>query len=234
MSYSSPGRAIEPFNLLQEGLPQTGSIYLPLLLLGSPTVVLSILQETLAPLTNGMTPLAGGLLFLSIPVSIVTVTTTAHFIYRYLRERTIDASGAFNKGIGTSLNAFMGCIIYIIAITVGFILLLLPGIYLSVAMGFFLCAMVSNNCSLFDSFNYSMNLVKGRWWPTFGSLLVASVFVIPLVIVTKIAGSTWNAPGSAMASIITNVASLFITPFLQVFQMKLYLRLQDTAAFNGK
>jgi hypothetical protein len=232
MSYSSPGRAIEPFNLLQESLSQTGPIYLPLLLLGSPMVVLSILQETLAPLANGMNPLTGGLLFLLIPVSIVMTTTTVHFVYRYLREQTIDASGAFNKGIGTSLNAFMGYIIYLLAITVGLILLLLPGIYLSVAMGFFLCAMVSNNCSLFDSFNYSMNLVKGRWWATFGSMLVALAIIIPLVIITVTAESIWNSPGNVMASIITNVASLLITPFLQVFQMKLYLRLQDTAAFN--
>jgi hypothetical protein len=232
MSYSSPGRAIEPFNLLQESFSQTGPIYLPLLLLGSPTVVLSILQETLAPLEKGITPLAGGLLFLLIPVSIVMITTTAHFIHRYLRELTIDASGAFNKGIGTSLNVFMGYILYSLAIAVGLILLVLPGIYLSVTMGFFLYAMVSNNCSLFDSFNYSMNLVKGRWWPTFGSMLVSIVIVIPLIIVTMIAESIWKSPGSPMSSIITNLASLFITPFLQVFYMKLYHRLQDTAAFN--
>jgi hypothetical protein len=232
MSYSSPGRAIEPFNLLQESLSQTGPIYLPLLLLGSPTVVLSILQETLAPLTKGINPLSGGLLFLLIPVSIVMTTTTAHFLYRYFRERTIDASGAFSKGIGTSLNAFMGYVLYFIVIVVGFMLLLLPGIYLSVALGFFLYAMVSNNCSLFDSFNYSMNLVKGRWWPTFGSTLVAIVIIIPLVIITMVAESIWSSSGKEIASIITNLAGLFITPFLQVFYMKLYLRLQDTAALN--
>ncbi len=232
MSYSSPGRAIEPFNLLQESFSQTGPIYLPLILLGSPTVVLSILQETLAPLASGITPLAGGLLFLLIPVSVVMTVTTIYFIYRYLRERTIDASGAFNKGIGTSLNAFMGYILYSLAIAVGLILFLLPGIYLSVAMGFFLCAMVSNNCSLFDSFNYSMNLVKGRWWATFGSLLVTLVFIIPLIVVTMIAESIWSSAGNGIASIVTNLASLFIIPFLQVFHMKLYLRMQDTAAFN--
>jgi hypothetical protein len=233
MSYSSPGRAIEPFNLLQESLSQTGPIYLPLLLLASPAVVLSILQEILAPLASGITPLAGGLLLLLIPVSIVMIATTTHFVYRYLREQTIDVSGAFNKGIGTSLNAFMGYIIYFLAITVGLILLLLPGLYLSVAMGFFLYAMVSNNCSLFDSFNYSMNLVKGRWWATFGSMLVALVLIIPLLIVTLVAESIWNSPGNAIASIITNLVSLLITPFLQVFYMKLYIRLQDTASFNG-
>lgn len=237
MSSSYSNRAIEPFKLLQESFSQTGPIYLPLLLIAAPGIVISIVQRILSS-TVGITPLYYGLGLISIVVSIITTSTMINFVYRYLRERTIDLNGAFHKGLGTSSTVALGFLLCFIAGFVGTLLLIAPGIYLMVVLAFTINAIVLENCSAIDGLKYSMNLVKGRWWATFGSILVGLLCLLPLLfgsfkIITLAAVAT-NASDSTflVASIGISLLTLLITPFLNMYYIKLYARLQDTALFN--
>jgi hypothetical protein len=276
MSSSYSNRAIEPFKLLQESFSQTGPIYLPLLLVTAPGMVISIVQRILVS-TVGITPLYYGLGLISIVVSIITTGTVMTFVYRYLRERTIDLNGAFHKGLGRSSTVALGLIYFIsifvgpfllivkgiypvvrvalllasvalelgssldfISIFVGTFLLIIPGIYLLVVLAFTIYAIVSENCSAIDGLKYSMNLVKGRWWATFGSILVGFLCLLPLIFgsvkiatLSAVAAAT-NASDSTLlvASIGISLLTLLISPFLNMYYMKLYARLQDTALLN--
>jgi hypothetical protein len=237
MSSSYSNRAIEPFKLLQESFSQTGPIYLPLLLVTAPGMVISIVQRILVSAV-GITPLYYGLGLISIVVSIITTGTIMTFVYRYLRERTIDLNGAFHKGLGISLTVALGSLLYSISIFVSMFLLIIPGIYLMVVLAFTIYAIVSENCSAIDGLKYSMNLVQGRWWATFGSILVGSLCLLPLIFgsikIATLSVVATNASDSTLlvASISISLIILLISPFLNMYYMKLYARLQDTALFN--
>jgi hypothetical protein len=225
MTYTS--RAIEPFNLLQESFSQTGPIYVPLLLLAIPAQVIAIVQGfVMDPKAVSQSPLYYGLLVLSVIVSLIMTGTVMHFVYKYLRELTIDLNGAFNRGVGMFLNLFIGYVLYMLIVIVGLILLIIPGIYISVVLGFFIYAMVSENCSFMDGFKYSMDLVKGRWWATFGSMLVGVLCLLPIIVLSSILGTT------GVPAIITALISVAIIPFINVYYVKLFIRMQETAGLN--
>ena len=76
---------------------------------------------------------------------------------------------------------------WIIAETIGFILLILPGfavfcgaVYLAVRWSLVLAAMMAEDIGPIRSLGRSWNLVRGSWWRTFGILLI--VWVMWLVI----------------------------------------------------
>lgn len=89
------------------------------------------------------------------------------------------------KGIGAM-------IVYAFITLFGFIFLIVPGAYFSIAMAFFLFFLIIRDRSLGDSLSDSMALVKGHWWNTFFYLLVlqliigmiAYVFNVPYLFLT--------------------------------------------------
>lgn len=67
-------------------------------------------------------------------------------------------------------------LIYMLAFLVGSILLIVPGIYLSVMLAFAFYAAAADNKGPIESIKYSYGLVKGNWWRTAG-LLTIMMFV---------------------------------------------------------
>ena len=80
-------------------------------------------------------------------------------------------------------------ILYGLAVGVGFIFILLPGIYLAVRFMLIMPFLVTENIAL-DSFSRSSTMVKDNWWRSFGlgivlliiMYAVALVFTIPAVL----------------------------------------------------
>jgi hypothetical protein len=68
-------------------------------------------------------------------------------------------------------------ILYVIGQVIGFVLLIIPGIWLYAAWSVHVPALVIEGAGPFRALGRSRRLVKGRWWPTAGALLVASVMV---------------------------------------------------------
>ena len=85
-----------------------------------------------------------------------------------VREALALGSARFGAAIGAT-------ILYLLAIILGFILLIIPGIYLSVRLYLAAQAAVVDDRSPGDALRRSAELVKGRWWQTFGRLLLAGI-----------------------------------------------------------
>jgi hypothetical protein len=222
MSFSPTRQPIEPFKLLNDAIGQVGPVYVPLLIIASAGVVYNIIQAALpaiapiAALVYGLivTPIIGG--------------AGMAFCYNYLQQGTSDLKGAFDKAIAQSGQLIIGTILYALAVMVGFVCLIVPGIYLSVRFGFVTYAIISENCSAIDGFKYSSKLVEGRWWPIFGSMLVSIIFVIPVFIMGIIAGIMF-VKQPLLAGIAGGIIGALVTPPLVLFYVKLYLRIQETA-----
>ena len=101
-------------------------------------------------------------------VSILSAFIFGLFVMGYLKNclQTLDgeepqfsAYGQVSRKLLTFLVAY---IIYYIIVIIGLVLLIVPGIYLSLRLQFFFASMVEENTGIMDSFKRSWNITKGR------------------------------------------------------------------------
>ena len=119
----------------------------------------------------------------------------------------------------------------VLSVMAGFLGLIIPGIYLAIQLSFVLYAITIEGDSGIDGMKSSWALVKGRWWPVFGSVILPQLFIfIPMVAVGVIAGVLFGRNATPVASILGAVMGLLVTPILSLYFVKVYLRLKAIAA----
>jgi hypothetical protein len=223
MSFNQPQQPIAPFQLLGDSLSQVAPVYAPLLIIASPALLMNIAQNVLPIGVSSALTIGYSLGLLPILTGI-----SVYFIYRYLKQGTVDLSGAANRSLSQSGQLILGHILYLLAVSLGFICLILPGIYLSVRWGFVLYEIVSENCSAIDGFKRSSELVKGRWWPVFGSMLAVVLMLLPAFFVVGIVRAMFVSQ-PLIAAVISSIIGLLVGPIIGMYYVKLYMRLQETA-----
>ena len=109
----------------------------------------------------------------------------------------------------------MGWILLLVSsiVMAGFFLFIVPGILLSVSLMFALYPLYDEGLQGMDAVLASHYAVKGRWWNTFGKLLLISLISFVL----------------NMIPLIGPVLYVLFTPFLFLFMVALYRNLQETA-----
>ena len=155
------------------------------------------------------TELAGVLLTTTLALVLTTLSAAACF-------RAI--SGVYlgeNPTVGDSLRfaasrllpVIVLSFLYFLGLVPAFIALIIPGIWLSVAWSVSFPALLSEGIGPVAALGRSFRLVKGRWWPTFGALLVM------YVLVAVISGILGALLGAALIAAVDNeaVAAVFYT-----------------------
>jgi len=147
----------------------------------------------------------------------------------------ITAQLALQQGITKVPITVVTGILLFIMLTVGFILLVVPGIYLSVIFTFFTEAIALRNSKFFNAFTYSQNLVKGQFWRVFGRLLVIGIalfllsvaLIIPQIFLSVLLAAfpiLQNAIVIILNLILVLINYLFIITFTVYFLNLDYLR----------
>jgi hypothetical protein len=120
-------------------------------------------------------------------------------------------------------------ILWVIVIAIGTVLLIIPGIYLAVVLCLSLPALLFEGGGPFHAFGRSRSLVKGRFWPTLGLLLVGYLLVaiigaIIQAILVGIAGASGSSVvPSAIATVIgSTLSNAITTPYLAAVLTILY------------
>ncbi len=111
------------------------------------------------------------------------------------------------------LPALGGMILYFLMILIGFILLVVPGVYLALRYGMFLTAMVDRNLGVIDSFTYSSSLTTNNRARLFGltgmsiglalagilALCVGIFFAMPVISLSWVVAYRWMQYGHRAA-----------------------------------
>ncbi len=109
----------------------------------------------------------------------------------------------------------MGWILLLVSsiVITGFFLFIVPGIFLSVTLMFALYPLYEEGLQGMDAVLASHYCVKGRWWNTFGKLLL--IWLIALVL--------------HLIPFVGQILYVLFTPFLFLFMVALYRNLRGTA-----
>jgi hypothetical protein len=181
------------------------------------------------------TALAGSLLRAILNIVLLTIASAACFRAVsgvYLGEHpTVQRSLAF--GAGRVLPVIWLSILYAFGLIIPFLLLVLPGIWLAVAWSVSYPALLSEEIGGAAALQRSYRLVKGRWWPTFGAILV--MYLIVLVIqgilgllfgATLIASLDNEALAAVLYTIVNTLSSLITLPLFAAVLTIIYFDLR--------
>ena len=91
-------------------------------------------------------------------------------------------------------NIFVASLLVVIVASIGFVFLIIPGIYLGITLSLIIPIMIFEKKSIGDAFSRCFQLIKDKWWSTFGLIFVAGViqgmmgfiFNIPEMILTVV------------------------------------------------
>lgn len=202
------------------------NLSLSLLFLGAPLmIVVSLLVAYMqADMQIGSVDYAKGLpdgfwtLYLTIiPVYLIAYSWLMTVTYAYLTEylngnREITPGQVFSRASQKIVRILVANIITGIMILFASFLLIIPGIYLLVALTFVQVIVIVEDVPVFKSISRSMALIKGKWWSTFGLIIVMSivlglmqlVFTIPTYINLFVKGLHHNLFAFDAVTIISN------------------------------
>jgi hypothetical protein len=116
-----------------------------------------------------------------------------------------------------------------IAIGIGFVLLIVPGLFLLTIWSLIVPVIVIGRSTAMDSFGHSWKLVRGFAWQVFGTYVL--VFLILIVVNILISLILVALPVAARDSISSVVSGTVVTPFLALVVTLIYYRL--SAARGG-
>lgn len=134
---------------------------------------------------------------ISLGVNVVTYTITAGIFLYAIKRAAGDASASFDDVLscfGIALPIFGLAVLQGILTGLGFVLLILPGIYLAVAYAFAIPLKVERGLGIWESLETSRKSVTNVWWKVAGLFLVVGLAVILGGAVTLGIGLIWLAP----------------------------------------
>jgi hypothetical protein len=110
-----------------------------------------------------------------------------------------------------------------IAITIGLILLIVPGLYLITIWAVIVPVIVLEGAGVFASFGRSQQLVRGHGWHVFGTLVLAWIIML---VVNLVLGLIFAALPHALSSGLASVISgTIVAPFIALIVTLVYYRL---------
>jgi len=159
---------------------------------------------------------------LFLPVYFILASGLIYQMQGVAESRDVGLQEALMRGAKTLLPIIIGIILYVLILMVGFVLLIIPGIILSVSLYFWYTGVVLDNESPLQALKHSHRLVWGNWRRT---LTVLSVFWIILLVVYMgfgIAVGVFMATGGAsdtegfrlVSELVAALISTVITPFI--------------------
>ncbi len=165
------------------------------------------------------TIIAGTLITAVLAMVLYTLASAACFRAvsgAYLGQRH-TASESWRFAATKLLPLLLLSLLFFLAVVAGTIALIVPGIWLSIALSLSFPALLSEGLSPVAAMRRSFGLVRGRWWATFGALFVMYLIVavisgvVGAVIGGILGAATDSRTVSAVVLTIVNILASMIT-----------------------
>lgn len=121
-------------------------------------------------------PFLFAMLFMIISYVIITVVTYAHLlIYKESETGVFEIDDVWKRVKKIFFPVFLTGIGYSFFVGLGFVFLIVPGIYLSITLSIIFIVRLEEEIGFFDAVSRCIKLIKDNWWFTFGLMLVIGI-----------------------------------------------------------
>lgn len=121
-------------------------------------------------------PFLIGMFFTVLSYLIITVVTYSHLIiYKQTENGIFDIEDVWQMVKKNFFMILFTGIGYTVAVVFGFIFLIIPGIYLLVALSLIFIVRLEEGLGFFDAISRCTKLISGNWWFTFGLIIVVGI-----------------------------------------------------------
>lgn len=199
-------RRIEVGRVISESFSMYGANAAPLL--GAAVVIFAI-----SGLMQGILNESGGfiLTMLGLIISLIAQALFTGFVVGVVAD--VRADGRRDLGAGDLLSSAQGVIVPLIvnsilkgiAIVIGFILLIVPGLILLTIWAVTSPAIVAERVGALDAFGRSYELVRGQSWQVFGVIVVAFLIVFISSGIALAIGASIGAGATVFLAIVVSV-----------------------------
>jgi Membrane domain of glycerophosphoryl diester phosphodiesterase len=150
-----------------------------------------------------------------------------HALLAIADGRPPRAGAAITQGLEAFRPVFVPVLLASLGILVGFLLIVLPGIWLATRWAFTTQAVVVDGRRNTDAIARSGELVTGSWWRVFGIIICTLLVVFLPGAIVQLPFDAWgdSADSSAIALVGQLVSNALITPFVALVFTLLYFDL---------
>jgi len=149
------------------------------------------------------------LFLVALPIYMILIAALVYRLGAAAEMHEASAGQALARGVRCVLSLIGAAILYFLAMAGGLILLIIPGIILSLSLSFAFIAIVLDGESVVGALKRSHRLVWGNWWRTLGVVSVPVVIVMILYLGFGIAlGATVVMSNSRPSSDVMITANL--------------------------
>jgi hypothetical protein len=193
-------------------------------------IVIAFVIYLAAAVLDGIISLAGGLIvaFLGTIITLLAgflVQAALVKAVQDIRDGRVDLSWSetVKAAMPSLLPVTVAAILAGIAITIGLIILIVPGLYLITIWAVIVPVIVIERAGALQSFGRSQQLVRGRGWHVFGTLVLVWIITIVLSLVLGLLLAA--LPLGLRNGISTVVSGTVVAPFLALIVTLIYYRL---------
>jgi hypothetical protein len=159
--------------------------------------LLSISGSIILGILGALVGLAAGFLYIGYVVKLV--------------QDVRDGRRDFSVGeLFSSATPYLGTLILAgilagIGVTIGFILIIIPGLILLTIWAVISPSIVVENRGVFEAFGRSRELVRGNGWPVFGAIVLTFLIIVVVGIIASIIGAAIGDVGLVILRAVGNV-----------------------------
>ena len=121
-------------------------------------------------------PFLLSMFFMLLSYLIITVVTYSHFmVYKQSETGVFDIDEIWQMVKKNFFMILFTGIGYTFVVVFGFILLIIPGVYLSIALSLIFIVRLEEGLGFFDAVSRCTKLISKNWWFTFGLIIVVGI-----------------------------------------------------------
>jgi hypothetical protein len=159
----------------------------------------------------------------------------------FARDESMSSGAAAAIALRACPRVLAASLLFIVAVSLGLVALLIPGLILMQSLMFYLPAIVLDDRGAIDSLGYSHQLVWGLWWRTaaiwgFGLLISMVAVYLGAAIGIVVAFLPFDLRAISVLEIaLQALVTVLITPFMVALWLEIYrdLKLRKVAVAHG-